>query len=194
MVSVGVPVAADTLAYPPLAGASTTKVPLLVTLPESRASPLCPLGAVTVTVCPAGIVPERIGVSISVKEPTPLSSVSVPLLYSETGWPLCGPFWVQEALLLSASEPPLTTPPGAAASLSNSAVALVMSKLAPESTVKVPLLVVVVAASWSRVPVLTSTVAPAALVSGTSRASSLPPSCWVRSVPLLVRALPVSLA
>ena len=70
-------------------------------------------------------------------------------------------FWVQDALLVRLIVPPLATAPV----LSNRAVLLVMSKVAPESTVKVPLLAVVVcAASCSRVPVLTSTVAAAALV------------------------------
>ena len=78
--------------------------------------------------------------------------------------------------------------------LTNSPPALVMLKVAPESTVKVPSLVVVVAVSCSRVPVLTSTVAAAALVRASSRWSALPPSCWVSRVPLLVRGLPVSLA
>ena len=57
------------------------RVPSLVTLaPVSWALALCPLGAVTVTVCPAGMVPFRTGVSTSVKEPAPLVSVSTPLL------------------------------------------------------------------------------------------------------------------
>ena len=57
------------------------RVPSLVTLaPVSWALALCPLGAVTVTVCPAGMVPLSAGVSMRVKEPAPLVSVSVPLL------------------------------------------------------------------------------------------------------------------
>ena len=53
----------------------------MVTLaPVSWTLALCPLGAVTVTVCPAGMAPSSSGVSMSVNEPAPVSSSSVPLL------------------------------------------------------------------------------------------------------------------
>ena len=52
----------------------------MMTPPVSWALALCPLGAVTVTVCPAGMVPFRTGVSMRLKDPAPLVSVSVPLL------------------------------------------------------------------------------------------------------------------
>ena len=99
-------------------------------------------------------------------------------------------FWVQEALPVRLMEPVLAS----VALLTNRPLEPVASKVAPESTVNVPLLVVVVLVSCSRVPVLTSTVAAAVLVRGTSRWSWLPPSCWVRRVALLVRGLPVSSA
>src|ERR1035438_9502332 len=80
-------------------------------------------------------------------------------------WADAPAFCVHEALLEREIDPPLASDP----LLPNRPLLVVAAKLAPLSTVKVPSLVVVVLASWRSSPLLTSTVAPAALVRFASR-------------------------
>ena len=96
--------------------------------------------------------------------------------------------WVQEASLVRLIAPLLASDPA----LSNRPLALVMSNVAPESTVKVPLLVVVVAVSWSSSPL--ATVTCELLTSAVSSTSSSPLSTVDCTVPSLVSAPPVIVA